>query len=251
MESNETVGARWVAVYEGFGSALSVTALRAVRVGARLCAGREGDVLVGVRTANQGISRVAVDVLVTPAGWQISVRNRNGAFLHPWAQPWRLAAGESSLNWPLVGIRLRHESDASQHWVLLGAHDLTVTPAGPMAIDLGTTQTDRAALPSQLPPAEREALKVVFEELLSWPPRYPAAPHLLKQAARRIGISVSGLQDRLKAARRRATTLGAIDEGSLTDPGYLYALVCGGYLPLPRVGPAEWCPDRNLRTGYA
>lgn len=242
METSTAHGERWVAVYEGAGSGPAVTAARQVQQGSQLQVGREGDLLVGVRIENRGVSRQAVNVTSTPAGWRIELRNRNGAFLHPWAQPWQLAAQHSEhiINWPLVGIRLRHESDAMLHWVLLSAHDLAVTSAGPTPTELGSTQTDRAALPSQLPPAEREALRMVFGELLDWPPRYPATPMLLKQAAPRLKISVSGLQDRLKYARKRASTLGAVDDGSLTDPGYLYALVRGGYLTVPSARPIDW-----------
>jgi hypothetical protein len=73
----------------------------------------------------------------------------------------------------------------------------------------------------------------VFAELLAWPPRQGAEPLLLKQAASRIGISVSGVQDRLKAARARALRLGLHREVALTDPSYLYVLVRGGYLDPP------------------
>jgi hypothetical protein len=120
--------------------------------------------------------------------------------------------------------------------VLLTAENLAVTPAGPLGTGSETTATDRAGRPGQLPPAEREALAVVFGPLLAWPPRHPATPLLLKQAAPRIGISVSGLQERLNAARRRAERLGLTPEPSLLHPSYLYALVRGGYLPPP---PAE------------
>lgn len=240
---------RWVAVYEGTGAGRSVTAVRPLQPGSRVGVGREGQLLVGVRTPNQGISRRAVEVISTPAGWQVEIPNRNGAVVHPWAQPSQVAGRGDTIviNWPLVGVRLRHESETSQHWVLLSAGDLTVTPAGPGVPDPGTTQTDRAALPSQLPRSEREALQVVFADLLRWPPRYPAPPLLLKQAASRIGISVSGLQDRLKAVRARAAKLGLHTEGALTDPSDLYALVRAGYLALPPARPDDWPGGREVR----
>lgn len=242
-------GERWVVVHEGDGTV--VTVRHRVEPGRRVRVGREGEIPAGVRVPNRGISRCALYVTATATGWRIEVHNRNGAVLHPWGQPAQLGTADDTMNWPLVGVRLRHDSSATWHWVLLVADDLDVTQAGPTGPppETGeTTQTDRAGRPGQLPPAEREALAVVFDELLAWPPRHQATPLLLKQAASRIGISVSGLQDRLKAARRRAERLGMTVGTSLTDPGVVYALVRGGYLPLPtdpamqRDGPEQAVP---------
>lgn len=232
------VGERWIVVHEGDGTGSRVTATRRAEPDRRVQVGREGEVLVGVRVASRGISRCALWVTATELGWRIEVCNRNGAVLHPWGQPPQLATADDIVNWPLVGVRLRDDSPASRtaltrHWVLLTADELPVTPAGPTATGPEVTATDRAGRPGQLPPAEREAIAVVFGELLAWPPRHPAAPLQLKQAARRIGISVSGLQDRLRSARARAERLGVPVDPSSSDPGFVYALVRGGYLPLP------------------
>lgn len=229
---------RWVVVHENDG--VDVTARHRVELGRRIRIGREGEIPVGVRVPNRGISRCALYVTATPTGWRLEVCNRNGAVLHPWGQPPQLATADDTVNWPLVGVRLRHDSSPSRHWVLLVADYLAVVPAGPTGLGgemPETTQTDRAGRPGDLPPAERKALEVVFEDLLAWPPRHPATPLLLKQAASRIGLSVSGLQDRLKAARRRAERLGISADASLTDPACLYALVRGGYLAPPRGWP--------------
>ena len=233
-------GARWVVVHESDG--VDVTARHRVEIGRRVKVGREGEIPVGVRVPNRGISRCALYVTATPTGWRLEVCNRNGAVLHPWGQPAQLATADDTVNWPLVGVRLRHDSPAPLHWVLLEADDLAVTPAGPTGTGpepAETTRTDRAGRPGDLPRAEREALAVVFGDLLAWPPRHPATPLLLKQAASRIGISVSGLQDRLKAARRRAEQLGISADASLADPGFLYALVRGGYLSTPTTAAAR------------
>ncbi len=236
-EQRDDGGARWVVVREGPVDGLRITAAERVEPGRRVRLGREGEVPIGVQVPNRGISRCALYVTPTATGWRIEVCNRNGAVVHPWGQPAALATSDDTLNWPLVGVRLRHHPDTTRHWVLLVADDLAITPAGPTGEYAETTETDRAGRPRDLPPAQREALTVVFGELLQWPPRHPAAPLQLKQAARRVGISVSGLQDRLKAARSRAERLGVTGEVNLADPSYLYALVRGGYLPLPAARP--------------
>jgi hypothetical protein len=228
-------GERWIVVHEGDRSGSRTTASHRAEPGRRVPVGREGEILIGVRVPSRGISRRALYVTPTPLGWRIEVCNRNGAVLHPWGQPAQLATADDTVNWPLVGVRLRDDASLTRHWVLLSADDLAVNPAGPTATDAETEATapDPAGRPGQLPPAEREALAVVFGELLAWPPRYPAAPLLLKQAAPRIGISVSGLQSRLQSARDRAERLGVTVDPSLAHPSYLYALVRAGYLPLP------------------
>ncbi|MDT7581388.1 MAG: hypothetical protein QOK35_2652, partial [Pseudonocardiales bacterium] len=125
----------------------------------------------------------------------------------------------------------------SRHWVLLEADDLPIVPGGPRATQTDITPTDRIERPSGLPPAEHEALYTVFEAQLQWPPRDAVEPLLLKQAAKRIGITVSGLQDRLKAARTRAMKLGMGARVGLADPMYLYLLVRAGYLAPPTSFP--------------
>lgn len=224
---------RYIVAWEGDSTGLRTTGSRPVTVGQTVDVGREGDLALGVRVPNRGVSRVAATITPTEAGWRIGVRNRNGAVLHPWGQLPQYEARDTLLHWPLVGVRMLHEGDETQHWVLLVADDLSVTPAGPDPSMAGATNTDRVGRPGELPPAERAALLTIFEELLAWPPRHPAVPLQLKQVATRLGISVSGVQERLNAARRRAERLGNRSV-SPTDPSYLFALVRGGYLPLPR-----------------
>lgn len=230
---------RWIQAYEGDDGGRRVTASTQVDMNRAIEVGREGVIGLGVRVPNRGVSRVAARITPVDTGWLIEIRNRNGAVLHPWGQPSQLATADAVVNWPLVGVRMLHDTDATQHWVLLAAADLTVTPAGPCGGDDNSTSTEAAGRPGQLPPAEKEALIVTFGELLAWPPMYPATPLQLKQAANRIGISVSGVQERLNAAKRRAVRLGNNRDVGLTDPSYLYTLVRGGYLPVPRVPEAS------------
>lgn len=227
---------RWIQAYECDGHGCRVTASTEIDVDRTVDVGREGAVGLGVRVPNRGVSRIAARVTPVESGWRIEIRNRNGAVLHPWGQPPQLAIPESLVNWPLVGVRMLHDTETTQHWVLLAAADLAVTPAGPGGhTDTTTTTTEAASRPGELPPAEREAIIVTFGELLAWPPMHPARPLQLKQAASRIGISVSGVQERLNAAKRRAVRLGSSRDVGLTDPSYLYTLVRGGYLSVPGV----------------
>lgn len=220
---------RRVVVLEGPDGGCRVTAHRAVRPGDRLDLGREGDLPTGL--ANSSISRVAVTATATEHGWDLRIGNRNGAVVHPWAQAPELAAPATSTAWPLLALRLLPDSPTSRHWILFEAADLPVTPAGPGPTR--TTRTDRAARPGELPAGEREALHTVFGGLLAWPPQVAAEPLLLKQAAGRLGISISAVQARLDSARGRARRLGLAHDVGLTDPTYLYLLVRAGYLDPP------------------
>ncbi|GAA3222223.1 hypothetical protein GCM10017691_08050 [Pseudonocardia petroleophila] len=227
---------RWLAVHEGEGPDLRITATRPMPVGTRVTVGREGDVAIGVRTPNRGVSRIAVEVTASPTGWRIAVPNRNGAVMHPWGGPLQVASPVDGIDWPLLGIRLRH-TNTSQHWILLSADDLAITPAGPVAGD-ESSGTDLAGRPSDLSKGTSQAIRVVFHELLSWPPRHPATPLQLKQAATRLGIAPPSVRDRLAVAWDKAAELGVNGiERDLTDPGYLYALVRAGYVRPPRVAP--------------
>ncbi|MGQ0482929.1 MAG: hypothetical protein ACT4O0_18130 [Pseudonocardia sp.] len=226
------MGERWVMAYEGVPGTCAVTAARTLPVGQSIEIGREGELPLGVEVSSTAVSRNALVVRSIQHGWEIDVVNRNGAVLHPWGQAPVLAGPRNVVNWPLVAVRLLPDSSVSQHWVLIESDDVPVTPAGAVA-STALTETDKVELPGQLPPGEREALQTVFQAQLSWPPPHPAEPRLLKQAGSRLGISVSGVQDRLKSALGRAMRLGQNRSVALTDPSYLYVLVRAGYLHPP------------------
>ena len=225
---------RWIIVFERDARGRRITATAQARLGHRFEIGREGELPLAVAVPDTAISRLAAAVTATEHDWLVEVANRNGAVVHPWGQAPELARHRDSLAWPLIGIRMLPDSPAGEHWVLLEADDLSPAPAGPSTSRRGATRTDRAARPGDLPPGERQALQTVFADLLAWPPRHPAEPLLLKQAATRIGISISALQDRLRAARTRAQRLGLDRDVALTDPSYLHVLVRAGYLDPPK-----------------
>ncbi len=133
-------------------------------------------------------------------------------------------------------------STSFQHWVLLEFDNPVLPPEGsrrafPEDDDGQAPTTVYAFKPRRLTCAEREALHIVFPAQLRWPPTDRAEPMLLKQAAARLGISVSAVQDRLKSALVRAVALGQDRIVSLTDPFYLYVLARAGYLALPTQFP--------------
>jgi hypothetical protein len=221
-----------VLVLEGPPDALAVTAARDLADAESVDIGREGALPMGVTVPNTAISRVAVSVGIAEGGWDIAAPNRNGAVLYPWGQPAIRADHEVSVRWPRIGIRVLPDAADGQHWVLLESDQFP--PGGNTPPTGKSVRTDLEDRPGKLTLAERSALHVVFEQHLSWPPHRHPEPLLLKQASTRLGLSVSGVQDRLKAARARAGKLGYLGGGGSTDPGYLYVLVRAGYLNPPR-----------------
>jgi hypothetical protein len=97
--------------------------------------------------------------------------------------------------------------------------------------------------PRGLTRAECEALHIVFPAQLRWSPTDRAEPMLLKQAAARLGISVSAVQDRLKSVLVRAVALGQDRIVLLTEPYFLCILARAGYL-----APPTQFPHRELLT---
>ncbi len=207
-------------------------AVRELALGRSLLVGREGDVPVGVEVEDLGVSRRAALIAAVDDGWDIRVVNRNGAVLHPWGQAAVLARPREMVCWPRVALRIRGSDDAVEHWVLLESDDLPLLPGGPARPTTGTL-TARSRASDPLTPAQLQAIHTVFAEQLSWPPTAAAQALQLKQAATRLGLSETGVKDRLSKARRRAEQLGLRPGESTTDPEYLFALVRAGLVPIP------------------
>ncbi|MFC5947897.1 hypothetical protein ACFQH9_06380 [Pseudonocardia lutea] len=231
---------RWVMAYEYDGSVWRVTATRRIGVGEEIVAGREGELPLGVHVPDVLVSRRAMTVTATEDGWTIRATNRNGAVLHPWCLPSHLIRKcSTTVDWPLVGVRLLPGSRTSQHWLLLEFDDpSTLVRVGededpPEVGQHRGPVTATAFTPRGLTRAEREALEAVFPRQLQWPPHEHTEPVLLKQAASRLRLSISGLQDRLKSALARALALGLDRPVALTDPAYLHVLARAGYLEPP------------------
>jgi hypothetical protein len=209
---------------------LSVGADRLLAPDTPLLVGREGDVGVGVEPVDPKDSRRAAAVTRTGSGWRVSVTNRNGIIVHPWGQ----GAGMAEPDGTYGGARLAQRGigpPEQQHWVLLEkpAHQ----PRRPEPVP-GTSLTETADQPRPLTAPQEQAVRVLFGELLAWPPLVPATPRQIKQVASRLGVKPESIQRRLEEVRKKAVAHGFSRAGLLTDPVYLYVLVRAGYLaPAP------------------
>ncbi|KPM50972.1 hypothetical protein CcI49_09400 [Frankia sp. CcI49] len=236
-----SAGERWMLAYEYEPGRSCVPVGLSVEVGRTLVVGREGELRLGVEVLNRGISRKAIEVTAAEDGWDINVLNLNGAMLHPWGQAPQRITGRQFLRWPRLAIRLLggakrqgpDTSDPAHHWLLLEADTATVTTQGPRAQPPTTTWTVSPEPPLPLSGPQEEAVRLVFNELLQWPPRLPAQPMQLDAAARRLGIGESAVRERLRHVHERAVRLGLHRRVGLTNPDYLYVLVQAGYLAPP------------------
>ncbi len=249
---------RWVLAYEYGPRRCRVPVGGRLRVGRSLTVGREGRLPLGVEIPNVRVSREALVVTSTESGWELDVRNRNGAALHAWGQPPRAIAGLVQVSWPRVAVRIltRELPARTYHWVLLEADTPVPPTAGPNAFRGTTTgMTSTPAPPSPMTPAQEEAVRLVFAELLLWPPILPAKPLQLQQAASQLRISEQGVRDRLGWAHNRALQLGLHQEVGLTEPDYLYFLVNSGYVAPPAGRPCRvlrpWLDDGSATQSPA
>ena len=231
---------RWVLTYETGPVERPVPMAVDLRIGQSVLAGRHGELPVGVDVPDQGISRCAATVTATAEGWRIDITNKHGAVLHPWGQAPSLAGSHLVLAWPRIAILLLNGSTRGgprtedvQHWLLMEADTLNVTPRGPNPTANTTSRTYEGEPPPPLTAAQHEAINAVFADFLGWPPLLRPEPRKLAAAARRLGISEAGVKDRLSNARDKATQLGGHRQVGLTDPEYLYTLIGAGYLRPP------------------
>ena len=170
---------------------------------------------------------------VIDGAWRIEIGNVRAADLYPWGLPLAyLRTGSTQpVESALAGVLVRGERTDVEHWLLLESRgDATGRPA--VSLSSGT-ETTSPKPPSQLTMAESEALWHTFDDFLAWPPRRARQARPLKSVARRLGLSVSGVQARLAAAQERALDLGLSTAGRLTDPEYLFRLVSAGYISPP------------------
>jgi hypothetical protein len=191
-----------------------------------LIVGREGDLAIATNPVDRKVSRHAVTITASDRGWSILPTNRNGVRLHPWAQPSHAVSTLEIMMWPRVGVRVVGHADM-EHWVLLEDDEAYTKGAARHTTGL----TEYAPPPTRLTDKQTQALRLVFRDLLAWPPRSDPEVHLIKQAAKALEISSSGVQERLKEVLHRAHELGlARRDVGLTDPEYLYALARAGYV---------------------
>ena len=193
--------------------------------------GREGNLVVGVNPMDKRVSRHAATITAADRGWCILPTNRNGVTLYPWAQPSYPVSSVDTIVWPRIGVRIMGDPGL-EHWVLL-EDDEAYTKGAPRHT---TGLTEMAQPIRPLTPAQKEAVRDVFHDVLAWPPR-PAESRILnlKQVAPLLERTPSAVRQRLIEVRKRAEELGlARQVVELTDPEYIYALVKAGLIePAP------------------
>jgi hypothetical protein len=193
--------------------------------GGEITIGKAAQLLIAVAPPDAHVSRTALAVRAVDAGWDVTASNRNGIVVHPWALPAWKAQRHELLTHDRVALRVLGDA-ARRHWVLLERDGARVLTRGAE----GTVHTAMASPARPLTVPQHEVMHALFAELLAWPPKVPSEPRQLKQVAREMGISVSGVQARLQEVRAKAQTLGLSRQVTLTDPEYMYVLVRAGYL---------------------
>lgn len=220
---------RRIVVAERSGGGLRTLSRHAVSVGDVVTVGREGSLVLGADPPDVRVSRVALRVECHETGWSLGCVNRNGVLVQPWGLPGWQARDVESVTDSRVGMRVLG-SPPREHWVLLEDDTRAGFDPGDEPTGNPTMLTERSAQARPLTPAQMQAVYLVFGDLLCWPPTSTGQPHQLKQVARALGVSVSAVQERLKAVLGKARSLGFEREVELTDPEYVYVLVRAGYL---------------------
>ncbi|MCX6396365.1 MAG: hypothetical protein NTV23_07770 [Propionibacteriales bacterium] len=219
------------------GNPLTDAVAAEVPFGEHLEIGREGDLLIADDPEDPSISRVAVRLRTTARGaMELSVNNLNGAAVHPWGARTRyLPPGtENQVIAGRVGIRVIGATTldvpgARVYWVIVEG-DAADGPRIPVQRS-GVTVAN--ALPVPLTDLQRETVQMVFAEHLAWPPLPTPMALTIDAAARRLGISATGVTERLVGVRKKAHGLGMAQQFGVADPEYVHVLAAHGYLEAP------------------
>ncbi|MFI5843786.1 hypothetical protein ACIA8K_29200 [Catenuloplanes sp. NPDC051500] len=172
------------------------------------------------------ISRLAVTVTARPDGWEVDVTNRHSADMQLWGQAPMAHQPQVALRWPRITVTVRGDQ-ALRHLVLLDNPAFSIAAPRPQ---LTSRLTETLAPPQPLTAAQQQALRLLYAELLAWPPLRQAVPLRIKQVARQLGIGPEAVRRRLEEARQKAYALGLGRDLPLSDPEYLHVLVRAGYL---------------------
>jgi predicted DNA-binding protein (UPF0251 family) len=202
--------------------------------------GREGELAVGIDPFDPKVSRNAVTVTSVREGWRLEVGNYNGVDLQLWGQPALPYRPVEPLSWPRIAVCVKGDR-LFRHLVLLDDPARAISVERPRHVD---QLTESLTPPPPLTMPQQEALRLLYAELLAWPPPKQAVPLRINQVAHRLRISSEAVRRRLEEARQKAIALGLNRAVPLTDPEYLYVLVRAGYLP-----PSHEDLDRVLRRG--
>lgn len=206
---------RRLLVVERVDDVLHTLGTRAMSPGDSVSVGRAAELPIGY-TADARISRLALTVTCTEAGWAIESTNRNGVLLHPWGLPPRYTQRDETTAAPRIALRVVG-SIVREHWVLLED-------------DTRLTGPSRAGSADEPTPAELEALRLLFPDLLEWPPVLAEWPPGIEQVAGYLRITTETLLRHLEQIRARAVALGLPPEVTVADPEYVHLLVQSGWL---------------------
>lgn len=211
---------RRLIVVERVDDVLHTIGTRAMQPGDSVSVGRAAELPVG-HTKDGRVSRLALTVACTESGWAIESTNRNGVLVHLWGLPPRYAQRDETSAAPRVALRIVG-SIVREHWVLL--EDDTRLVAEPGAD--GPTAS------------EFEALRLLFPDLLEWPPVLSEWPPGIEQVANALRTTPETLVRRLEEIRARAVPLGLAPEVTVADPEYVHLLVQSGWLR-PELLPSQ------------
>ena len=188
--------------------------------------GREGELPLGIDPLDGMVSRVALTVTAIPDGWHVEIANFNSADIQFWGQAPMACQPSSVLRWPRIMVNVWGDQ-ALRHLVLLDNPVLAIVPPRPQRTD---RITESLAPPRPLTAPQLEVLRLLYADLLAWPPRKQAPSLRINQVAQRLGMKPEAVRRRLEEAREKAVRLGLGREMPLTDPEYLHVLVRAGYL---------------------
>lgn len=214
------------------GDAVAVT----VPLGESIEIGREGDLRIADDPEDPSVSRVALTLRTLSAGaMELSVTNLNGVAVHPWGSRTRYVAqgSDQQVLAGRTGLRVIGGSSPDQpgvriYWVLVeGDPGQSRIPLQRSDVTVANTR------PVPLTDIQRQTVETVFAEHLAWPPQPTPVSLAIDAAARRLGVSAAGINDRLAGVRKKAHGLGMPQQFGVADPEYVHVLVAHGYLESP------------------
>lgn len=114
-------------------SYVSVAAGQETRAGRAADGNAPDRLLIGCLPLDTAVSRDALIVTPREQGWEVTVRNKRGATLHPWglAPIWLEGGSAMTKRWPRLAVRVPGSVIGLEHWLLLEHDDY----AGPMTSD--------------------------------------------------------------------------------------------------------------------
>ena len=197
--------------------------------------GREGAVALGIDPSDTGVSRQALTVTATVAGWDVVISNGHGAWVCLWGQGHMRMEPDTSIRrvWPRIGVRVVGGERDLEHWVLLEYDGYRLPDPAHEIPDRPQDGTDLAHMPRPLTPPQQEAVQAVFTQYLAWPPITGPTPSPLAAAAARLHVTATAISDRLEKVQQRAYAFGLPQQRGVSDPEYIHLLARHGYFPLP------------------